>query len=66
MMMVPRNSDMGWAALWRMTMAFMPLRNSSLMLMKRCSIFCSAMKALMMRRPPSVSSSCASMSPHLA
>ena len=62
-MMVPRNSDMGWAALWRIAMALTSFLYSSLMLIKRCNILCSAMNALMMRRPPSVSSSCASISP---
>lgn len=62
--MVPRNSDMGWAAFWRMTISFMPLRNSLFTKMKRFSILCSAMNALIIRRPPRVSSSWAMMSPH--
>ena len=63
MMMVPRNSDMGCAALWRIAIALTSFLYSSLILIKRCNILCSAMNALMMRRPPSVSSSWANMSP---
>ena len=63
---VPRNSLMGWAELWRMTISFMAWRNSLLVFSKRSAIFFSAMNALMMRRPPSVSSSCDMMSPHCA
>ena len=65
MMIVPKNSDIGWAAFCLIAIALASRRYSSLMLTKRCDIFFSAMKALMIRSPPSVSSSCASMSPHL-
>ena len=61
---VPRNSLMGWAEVWRITIWFIAVRKSLLILIKRCSILLSAMKALMMRKPPSVSSSCDMISPH--
>ena len=63
MMIVPKNSDMGWAALWRIAIEHTSLRYASLILTKRFIILCSAINALIIRRPPSVSSSCASISP---
>ena len=66
MTQVPRNSLMGCAELCRITMAFMASRKSLLVFEKRADILLSARKALMTRRPPSVSSSCDIMSPHCA
>ncbi len=62
MIMVPMDSDTGCAALMRIVMAIMPRRNSLLMKLKRFAIFSSAMNALTMRSPPSVSSICAMIS----
>ena len=62
--MVPRNSLMGCANAWRMDTRLVASRYSLLHLLNRSIIFFSAVKALMTRRPPSVSSSCAMVSPH--
>ena len=58
MSIVPRNSLIGCAICWRMLTRLMVLRYRLLDSVKRVFIFFSALKALMMRRPPSVSSSC--------
>ncbi len=62
---VPRNSLIGCARAWRVATRFVALRNSLLHCVKRSIIFCSAMKALIMRRPPNVSSSWVIVSLHL-
>ena len=62
MMSVPIDSDTGCAALMRIIMPIMPLRNSLLMKLKRLAILSSAMNAFTMRSPLSVSSICAMIS----
>ena len=55
---VPRNSLIGWANAWRVDTLAVFLLTASVMLSKRLFIFFSAMKALMTRSPPRVSSTC--------
>ena len=56
---VPRNSLIGWARDWRMVTRLFFLLIASVTLSNLSDIFFSAMNALMMRRPPRVSSTCA-------
>ena len=62
---VPRNSLMGWADAWRTATLLEAVRNSLVLRSKRWRILRSAVKALMMRIPPRVSSSWAIVSLHL-
>ena len=65
-MTVPRNSLMGWASCCRLFTLITLLRCRSLTSAKRSFIFSSAQKALMMRSPPSVSSTWLIVSLHSA
>ena len=53
---VPRNSLIGWARDWRIVTRLLFFLIASLTLSNLSDIFLSAMKALMMRSPPRVSS----------
>ena len=64
--MVPKNSLIGCAIAWRIATLFVASRSSLLHLVKRLIILSSAIKALMMRKPPSVSSNCDIVSLHFA
>ena len=63
---VPRNSLMGWAICWRVFTRRTCSRYSELMRSKRRFILSSAQKALIMRSPPSVSSTWLIVSLHRA
>jgi len=63
---VPKNSLIGCANAWRMATLLVASRNSLLHSVKRFIIFCSAIKALIIRSPPKVSSSWDIVSLHLA
>ncbi len=56
MAVVPRNSLMGWARFWRRVMRLERRKYTSFSALKRPRTLSSALKALMMRRPPRHSS----------
>ena len=57
-MIEPRNSLTGWARTWRVLTLLYLRRILSVTESKRASIFFSALKALIIRSPPRVSSIC--------